>query len=175
MTRYPHFSSFFFFNDTATTEIYTLSLHDALPISLGFGKLYLSKVPMTAVDVLNDQVLPFYEEHGVEIQHLLTDNGRETCGKPLSHPFELYLTIQQIEHRRTQIGSPETNGFCERFHRTVKEEFFSVAVRRTFYQSIDQLARDLDRYLAFYNRDRAHHGYRTKGRTPYHAILEGGT
>ena len=89
-----------------------------------FAKLYLSKVPMTAVDVLNDRVLPFYEEHGVEIEHLLTDNGREYCGRPVGHPFELYLAIQQIQHRRTDIGSPETNGFCERFHRTVKEEFY---------------------------------------------------
>ena len=89
-----------------------------------FAKLYLSKVPMTAVDVLNDRVLPFYEEHGVEIEHLLTDNGREHCGRPVGHPLELYLAIQQIQHRRTDIGSPETNGFCERFHRTVKEEFY---------------------------------------------------
>ena len=132
-----------------------------------------AKVPMTAVDVLNDRVLPFYEEHGVAIEHLLTDNGRETCGKPLSHPYELYLTIQQIEHRRTQIGSPETNGFCERFHRTVKEEFFAVAFRRTFYESVDQLQADLDRYLEFYNRQRAHQGYRTQGRTPYQAFLDG--
>lgn len=110
-------------------KIYLQSVIDA-SCSLGFGKLYLFKVPMTAVDVLNDRVL-FYEEHGVAIEHLPTDNGRENCGKPLSYPFELYLAIQQIEHRRTQIGSPQTNGFCERFHRTVKEEFFSVTFRRT--------------------------------------------
>jgi hypothetical protein len=153
-------------------KIYQQSVVDA-NCSVGFGKLYLSKVPMTAVDVLHDRVLPFYEDHGVTIEHLLTDNGRETCGKPLSHPYELYLAIQQIEHRRTRIGSPATNGFCERFHRTVKEEFYSVAFRRTFYESVDQLQRDLDTYLEFYNRERAHQGYRTKGRTPYQAFLDG--
>ena len=153
-------------------KIYLQSVIDA-NCSLGFGKLYLSKVPMTAVDVLHDRVVPFYEEHGVAVEHLLTDNGRETCGKPLSHPYELYLTIQQIEHRRTRIGSPETNGFCERFHRTVKEEFFAVAFRRTFYESVEQLQRDLDAYLEFYNRERAHQGYRTKGRTPYQAFVDG--
>jgi transposase len=141
--------------------------------SLAFAKLYLSKVPMTAVDVLNDRVAPFYEEHGVEIQHLLTDNGREFCGRPLHHPFELFLTISQIEHRRTDIGSPQTNGFTERFHRTIKEEFYAVAFRKTFYESIDQLQADLDRYLEFYNRERAHQGYRTQGRTPYQAFLDG--
>jgi transposase len=140
--------------------------------SFAFGKLYLSKVPMTAVDVLNDRVLPFYEEHGVELLNMLTDNGREYCGRPLHHPFELFLAISQIEHRRTQVGSPETNGFCERFNRTVKEEFFSVAFRKTLYTSLAQLQEDLDAYLDFYNNRRAHHGYRTQGRTPYQAFLE---
>jgi transposase InsO family protein len=153
-------------------RIYMQSVVDA-HCSLGFGKLYLSKVPMTAVDVLNDRVLPFYEEHGVEIDHLLTDNGRETCGRPLAHPFELFLAINQIAHRRTDVGSPQTNGFCERFHRTVKEEFFAVAFRKTFYDSMDQLQRDLDAYLEFYNHERSHQGYRTRGRTPYQAFLDG--
>ncbi len=89
------------------------------------------------------------------------------------HPFELYLAIQQIQHRRTDIGSPESNGFCERFHRTVKEEFYRVAFRKTFYESLDELQADLDRHLAFYNRQRAHQGYRTRGRTPYQAFVDG--
>lgn len=153
-------------------KIYLQSVVDA-NCSHGFGKLHLSKVPMTAVDVLHDRVLPFYEEHGIDVERVLTDNGREYCGKPLQHPFELYLAIHQIEHRRTEIGSPETNGFCERFHRTVKEEFFAVAFRRTFYESLAQLQTDLDRYLDFYNRERAHQGYRTQGRTPHQTFLDG--
>ena len=60
---------------------------------------------MTGVDVLNDRVLPFYEEHSVEVQHLLTDNGREYCGRPLHHPFELFLAISQIELRRNGLVS----------------------------------------------------------------------
>ena len=153
-------------------KIYQQTVIDAHN-SLVFAKLYLSKVPMTAVDILDDRVLPFYEEHGVEVERLLTDNGREYCGRPLRHAFQLYLTISQIQHRRTDIGSPESNGFCERFHRTVKEEFYSVAFRKTFYESLDQLQQDLDRYVAFYNRERAHQGYRTQGRTPYQAFLDG--
>ena len=91
----------------------------------------------------------------------------------MGHPFELYLAIQQIRHRRTDIGSPETNGFCERFHRTVKEEFYAVAFRKNFYESLEQLQRDLDQFLAFYNRERAHQGYRTQGRTPFQTWSEG--
>ncbi len=153
-------------------KIYRQSVVDAHS-SLGFEKWYLSKLPMTAVDVLHDRVLPFYEEHEVEGEGVLTDHGREYCGRPLGHPYELFLAISQIEHRRPDVASPETNGFCERFDRTVKEEFFPVAFRKTLYASLDQLQHDLDRYLEFYNRERAHQGYRTQGRTPYPAFLDG--
>jgi hypothetical protein len=130
-------------------KIYMQSVIDA-HCSLGFAKLYLSKVPMTAVDVLDDRVLPFYEEHAAEVEHLLTDHGREYCGRELRHHFELFLAISQIPHRRTEVRSPQTNGFCERFHRTLKEEFFTVAFRKTRYESVAQLQNDLDRYLEFY-------------------------
>jgi transposase InsO family protein len=153
-------------------KIYLQSVVDA-HCSLGFGKVYLSKVPMTAVDVLNDRVLPFYEEHSAEVEHILTDNGREYCGRELKHHFELFLAISQITHRRTEVRSPQTNGFCERFHRTIQEEFFSSAFRNTLYESVAQLQIDLDRYLDFYNRERTHRGYRTQGRTPLQAFLEG--
>jgi transposase InsO family protein len=128
---------------------------------------------MTAVDVLNDRVLPFYEEHFAEVDHILTDNGREYCGRELKHHFELFLALSQIAHRRTEVRSPQTNGFCERFHRTIQEEFFSSAFRNTLYESIAQLQADLDRYLEFYNLERAHRGYRTQGRTPMQAFLDG--
>ena len=153
-------------------KIYTQSVVDA-HCSLGFARLYLSKAPITAADTLPPQVLPFYEEHGVGVEPRLTDNGREFCGRELHHPFELYLAISQVRHRRTEVRSPETNGFCERFHRTLKEEFFAVAFRKTFYESVEPLQADLDRYLEFYNRERAHQGYRTQGRTPYQAFLDG--
>lgn len=153
-------------------KIYMQSAVDA-HCSLGFAKLYLSKVPMTAVDLLNDRVLPFYDQHDAQLEHLLTDNGREFCGREVHHPFELFLAINQVRHRRTQVQSPETNGFCERFHRTVQEEFFAVAFRKNLYESVDQLQADLDRYLDFYNRERSHNGYRTQGRTPFQAFLDG--
>jgi len=153
-------------------RIYMQSVVDAHNSQV-FGKLYLSKVPMTAVDVLHDRVLPAYEEHSVDVDRVLTDNGREFCGLPVQHPYELYLAINQIEHRRIEPGSPESNGFCERFHRTVQEEFFAVAFRKTTYESVAQLQADLDRYLEFYNRERPHQGYRTQGRTPYQAFLDG--
>jgi hypothetical protein len=153
-------------------EIYMQSVVDAF-CSHAWGKLYLSKTPITAAGLLNDRVLPFYDEHGLAVQHALTDNGREYCGRELHHAYELYLAINQIGHRRTGVCCPETNGFCERFHRTVKEEFFSVAFRQKLYGSVAELQADLDRWLELYNTQRPHQGYRTKGRTPHQAFLDG--
>ena len=101
-----------------------------------------------------------------------TTGGNTAAGR-LRHPFELFLAISRIEHKRTQVGSPQTNGFCERFHRTAKEAFLSVVFRKTLYSSIDHLQEDLDRYLDFSNRERAHRGYRAQGRTPLQAFLDG--
>ncbi len=153
-------------------RIYLQSVVDAF-CSLAFAKLYLSKLPMTAVDLLNDRVLPFYDERGVRIEHLLTDNGREFCGRPVQHPYELFLAIHQIAHRNTKVHAPYTNGFCERFHRTVSDEFFKVAFRKKFYLSLAELQDDLDAWLETYNTARPHHGYRTRGRTPHQAFVDG--
>lgn len=152
-------------------RIYAQNFIDANS-AVAFSKLYLSKLPMTAVDLLHDRVLPFYDAQGVALERVLSDNGREYCGRPLHHPFELYCTVQQIAHRTTKVGSPETNGMVERFHRTLKDEFFSLAYRRKIYESIEALQADLDTFMAFYNAERAHHGYRTQGRTPLQTFHE---
>ena len=137
------------------------------------AKLYLSKIPMTAVDLLHDRVLPAYEAAGVALERILTDNGREYCGRPLAYPYELYLAVQQIEQRNTKVHSPQTNGFCERFHRTLKEEFVSVALRKKIYGSLQELQEDLDTWLRFYNEEWSHQGYPTQGRTPWQVFQDG--
>lgn len=104
---------------------------------------------------------------------LRLDYGREFCGRPLAHPYELYCAVQQVEHRTTKVRSPQTNGFCERFHRTLKEEFFAVALRKKFYGSVQELQAEMDEWLRFYNEARSHQGYRTQGRTPWQAFQDG--
>lgn len=153
-------------------RIYAQSFVDA-STSWAAAKLYLSKIPMTAVDLLHNRVLPVYAQAGIALERVLTDNGREYCGRPLAHPFELYCAVQQLEHRTTKVRSPQTNGFCERFHRTLKEEFFAVALRKKFYESVQDLQTDLDTYLQFYNEGRSHQGYRTQGWTPWQAFQDG--
>jgi transposase InsO family protein len=137
--------------------------------SYAFGFLHSSKQPEAAVAVLHNDVLPFYAERNLMVQAILTDNGREFCGTT-NHAYELYLALNDIEHRRTQVRSPQTNGFVERFHRTVLNEFFVTTLCTTFYDTVEALQADLDRWLVYYNTQRPHQGYRNMGRRPIDTI-----
>ena len=94
------------------------------------AKLYKTKTPITAADMLNDKVLPFHEEHGLPVLRILTDRGTEYCGRADRHDYQLFLAINDIEHTRTKVKSPQTNGICERFHKTILQEFYQVAFRK---------------------------------------------
>ena len=137
--------------------------------SYGFGFLHTTKQPEAAVAVLHNDALPFYEENGIPVGAILTDNGREFCGTE-AHPYELYLELNDIEHRRTQVRHPQTNGFVERFNRTVLDEFFRIAFRRKLYESVESLQADLDVWLKEYNYERPHLGYRNQGRRPWETV-----
>ena len=139
--------------------------------SYAFGFLHTSKQAEAAVAVLHNEVLPFYREHGLRVEAILTDNGTEFCGVE-GHPYETYLEFNDIEHRRTRVKSPHTNGFVDRFNRTVLEEFFRVVPQERLYESVEALQRDLDGWLEFYNRERPHFGYRNQGRRPYETVLQ---
>ena len=130
-----------------------------------FAKLYDRKTPVTAADLLNDRVLPFFEEHDLELSRVLTDRGTEYCGTD-GHEYELYLAVEDIDHTRTKTKSPQTNGICERFHKTVLNEFYRVAFRKKIYQSLDELQTDLDSWLKLYNENRPHQGRWCYGKTP---------
>jgi hypothetical protein len=137
--------------------------------SYAFSFLHTSKQPEAAVAVLHNDVLSFYAEHEITVQTLLTDNGCEYCGTD-SHPYELYLQLNDIEHRTTRVRRPQTNGFVERFNRTGLDEFIRTAFRTTFYESVEQLQADLDQWMVFYNTERPHHGYRNMGKRPMDTV-----
>jgi len=137
--------------------------------SYGFACIFSSKRPEASVALLHNDVLPQYKEWGIDIQSLLTDNGREYCGTD-AHPYELYLQLNDIEHRRTKVRSPQTNGFVERFNRTLKEEFFLPALKKKIYTSMDELQEDLDKWLYHYNYERPHRGYRNMGKRPFETV-----
>jgi transposase InsO family protein len=138
-----------------------------------WGRLYTNKLPVTAVHVLNEDVLPFFEEHNARITTVLSDNGREFCGRPDQHPYELFLQLEDIEHRTTKVRRPQSNGFIERFHRTLLDEHFRIKGRTKWYESIDEMQVDLEEYLRHYNYERTHQGRNMNGRTPFAAFIDG--
>lgn len=141
--------------------------------SVGFAKLYTAKIPVTAADILNDQVMPFFEDHNIPILRVLTDRGTEYCGSPDKHPYQLYLQLNDIEHTKTKVKSPQTNGICERFHQTVLNEFYRVTFRKKLYSDLESLQKELDKFIHEYNIERTHQGKRCLGRTPVETFMEG--
>lgn len=138
-----------------------------------WGRLYTSKLPVTAVHVLNNDALPFFENHNAAITTILSDNGREFCGRPDRHPYELFLQLEGIEHRTTKVRRPQSNGFVERLHRTLLDEHFRIMGRKKWYESVEAMQKDLDEYLIKYNTKRPHQGRNMNGRTPEKVFKEG--
>lgn len=136
-------------------------------------KLYTTKTPITAADLLNDRVLPFFEDNKMGILRMLTDRGTEYCGKVEHHDYALYLAVNDIEHTKTKARSPKTNGICERFHKTILNEFYQIAFRKKIYDGLDELQKDLDDWLMYYNHQRTHQGKMCCGRTPMQTLIDG--
>jgi transposase InsO family protein len=139
---------------------------------VAFAKLYDRKNALVAADMLNDRVVPFFEEQDVPLLRILTDRGTEYCGQREHHEYQLYLAVEDIDHSRTRAKSPQTNGICERFHRTMQDEFYSVAFRKKLYSSLEQLQHDLDAWLEEYNQNRPHSGKYCFGKTPMQTFLD---
>lgn len=135
-------------------------------------KLYDRKNALVAADLLNDRVIPFFDENDVPLMRILTDRGTEYCGSREQHEYQLYLAVENIDHSRTKAYSPQTNGICERFHKTIKDEFYAVAFRKKIYTSLEQLQEDVDRWLEEYNTNRTHSGKYCYGKTPMETFLD---
>lgn len=133
---------------------------------VAFAKLYNGKHAITSADMLNDRVLPFFEEQQIHLMRILTDRGSEYKGRLDQHEYEMYLQIEGIEHSKTQVRHPQTNGICERLHRTIQEEFYAVAFRKKLYHTIEEMQKDLDEWMLYYNHERPHSGRYCYGKTP---------
>ena len=120
---------------------------------VAFTKLYDRKNSLVAADILNDRVIPWFESQDVRVLRVLTDRGTEYCGGREDHAYQLYLAIEDIDHSRTK--HPQTNGICERFHLTVKTEFYQTAFRKKVYKNLEELQEDLDNWICEYNRSLA--------------------
>ena len=140
---------------------------------IGFAKLYDRKNALVAADMLNDRVVPFFEQHDLKLMRMLTDRGTEYCGNRETHEYELYLAIEDIDHSKIKAKSPQTNGICERFNRIVQNEFYAIAFRKKIYTSLEQPQADLATWLNSYNPQRTHSGKYCFGKTPMQTFLEG--
>ena len=140
---------------------------------IGFAKLYDRKNALVAADMLNDRIVPFFEQHDLKLMRMLTDRGTEYCGNRENHEYELYLAVEDIDHSKIKAKSPQTNGICERFNRTVQNEFYAIAFRKKIYTSIEQLQTDLDAWMNSYNTQRTHSGKYCFGKTPMQTFIEG--
>lgn len=140
---------------------------------VAFAKLYTTKTPITSADLLNDRVLPFFESQELPMLRILTDRGTEYCGKAEQHDYQLYLALNDIEHTKTKARSPQTNGICERFHKTILQEFYQVTFRKKLYADMAALQKDLDEWINYYNNERTHQGKMCCGRTPMETLQDG--
>ena len=139
---------------------------------IAYAKLYDRRNALVAADLLNDRVLPFFEEHSLPLLRILTDRGTEYCGAREHHEYQLYLAVENIDHSRTKARHPQTNGICERFHKTMQDEFYATAFRKTLYTSLEQLQADLDAWLEDYNTQCPHSGKYCFGKTPMQTLLD---
>ena len=141
--------------------------------NFGFAKVYLDKSALTSADMLNDKVLPLFDEEGMSVLRTLTDNGLEYCGRKDSHPYQLFLHLNDIEHTRTKVRHPQTNGSTEKLNQTIKNEFYAVAFRKKIYGSLDAIQTDLDEFMKYYNYDRTNQGKHCDGKTPAETLEQG--
>ena len=140
---------------------------------VAFAKLYISKTPITSADLLNDKVLPFFTQQQLPMLRILTDRGTEYCGRMDQHDYQLYLAINDIYHTKTKAQSPQINGICERFRKTILQEFYQVTFRKKLYVTLEELQKDLDEWMKYYNNTRTHQGKVCCGRTPMETLLDG--
>jgi len=111
---------------------------------VAFAKLYVEKTAITAADMLNDQVISFFDANDVSLLRILTDRGTEYCGKVETHSYQLYLAMEDIDHSKTKSNSPQTNGICERFHKTMKNAFYDITFRKKIYNALEELQTAVD-------------------------------
>lgn len=137
-----------------------------------YANLYTEKTTITSAHALNSDILPWFQEHDIPLLRILTDRGTEFCGKIEEHAYQLFLALENIDHSKTKARSLQTNGICERFHRTMKEEFYDITFRKKLYHSLEELQHDVNNWLKEYNELRPHSGKYCYGNTPMQTFNE---
>ena len=141
--------------------------------NFSFAKVYPDKTALTAADFLNNIVLPFFDSENMALLRILTDRGTDYCGLIETHPHQLFLHLNGVEHSRTKVRHPQTNGSTERLNQIFQNEFYKVAFRKKIYKSIEEIQVDLDTFMKNYNTERTNQGKNCQGRTPMQTFQNG--
>jgi transposase InsO family protein len=157
--------------DTPVRKLYLQTVVDAHG-GMAFAKVYAGKGPLTAVDILLERVLPFYEKHGVPVQEIETGSGRAYCGRLLTHPYELFLETRGIQHRIARAAADPPLACLDAFQRILRKEFLAPVLRRRVRLALSQLQADLDAFLEGFNRERTMVTLSGQSRTPRATFLE---
>ena len=121
---------------------------------------------------MNDRVIPFFTENNIRLTRILTDRGTKYCGNVENHPYHLYLSIKDIDHSKTKVRSPHTNVICERFHRTIKDEYYYILFRKKIYKSLEASQIDVDQWLNKYNVSRPYSAKYCYAKTPMQTFFD---
>lgn len=132
----------------------------------GWARIYTNKGQDSTADFVENQLLPKFYNNRVDLESVLTDNGTEFTGSR----FRQLLDDYEIQHHLIPKGKPIYNGYCERFQRTIFEEFYQKRFREKFFSEIQTLQSELDQYLVYYNFKRPHFGISPKGTIPIECL-----
>jgi len=152
--------TFYIGNLKGVGKMWQLTACDAAS-SYAMAKVVPANNATEAAQFLRDVVAVELNEAGWKLWRVLTDGGSEFKGA-----FDEMCRQLNVRHTRTQPRHAWTNGFVERLQGTILHEHWRIAFRRRYFRRRHQLQVSLDSFVDFYNFERPHQGYRTKGRTP---------
>jgi hypothetical protein len=135
--------------------------------------VYQDRTALTAADFMNDKVLPFFESENMALLRILTGRGTEYYGSIETHPYQLFLHLNEVEHSRTKVRHPQINRSTERLNQIIQNEFYKVAFKKKIYTSIKEIQVGLDIFMTAYSNDRTNQGKHCKGRTPMQTFQDG--
>lgn len=97
----------------------------------------MSKTPITEAELLNDSVSPFYESYDLPMLRIFTVCGTQFCVRVEQHDYQLYFAINDIYYTKAKAMSLQTNGICERFHKTILQEFYQITFSKKLYSELE--------------------------------------
>ena len=131
--------------------------------SFGFAGAKAGKKTAAAMaQFLEHDIVPAYREAGIRLVEVITDGGPEFTGRA----FRRACTRLGIRWHKLPPRSPNLNAFVERFQGSVLHLHYRTAFRYRFYEHAEHIDDDLQAWLRYYNYERPHRGYRTRGRIP---------